>query len=219
MNLDNLKNHWQHHHSACGSEFAINEAILWQVKINKQMTHLNQMKWARIFESCVFLLIIFLLGQYIADNLSVSASFISASILIIFAIVGFAGNIGQIVLISKVDYANPVSQLQKDMFRVCSHKLQLTKLLLMSAPFYFAYVFIGFDVLLGVDLFKHLTLKMICFYSFFSVFLFFVMAVLLTKLDYKNISVVWVKNIINFVLGPRLVSLAQFVNKIDSNER
>ena len=66
------------------------------------------MKWARIIESVAFFAIIVLLGQYIATDFRLSAPTISAVVLTIFAIVGLAGNIGQIVLISKIDYAKPV---------------------------------------------------------------------------------------------------------------
>ena len=80
------------------------------------MKALNNMKWARIIEGVAFFAIIVLLGQYIATDFSLSAPTISAVVLTIFAIVGLAGNIGQIVLISKIDYAKPVSHLQKDIY-------------------------------------------------------------------------------------------------------
>ena len=143
MNLDNIKNTWQQQNSVNESVITINQSLLSETKVNKQMKELNAMKWARIIESATFFFIIVLLGQYIANNFSVSAPSISALILSVFSIAGLAGNIGQIVHIANIDYAKPISQLQKDVYRLCSHKLQLTKLLLMSAPFYMAYVFIG----------------------------------------------------------------------------
>ena len=218
MNLDNFKNTWQQQHSDSVAAITINQTMLTEMKMNKQMKELNTMKLARIIESVAFFYLIFVLGQYIANDFSVSASTISAFILNIFAIIGLAGNIGQIVLISKVDYAKPVCELQKDIYRVCSYKLQFTKLLLMSVPFYMAYVFIGFDLLLEVDLFQHLETHMIWFYSLSSILLLVVTARLLLKLNYNNIARSWVKNTIQFIVGERLVNIAQFINNIEMTD-
>ncbi|MCP4052342.1 MAG: hypothetical protein GY739_04600, partial [Mesoflavibacter sp.] len=171
-----------------------------------------------IIESAAFFFIIFLLGQYIANNFSVSAPSISALILSVFSITGLAGNIGQIVHIANVDYAKPISQLQKDVYRLCSHKLQLTKLLLMSVPFYMAYVFIGFDVLFEIDLYAHLEQHMVWFYSVTSLLLLIITSCVLAKLNYTNIKAPWVKSTTAFIVGERLVNMAQFINNIDSKD-
>lgn len=218
MNLDNFKETWQQQNSDTAA-ITINQTMLTDMKVNKQMKALNNMKWARIVESVAFFAIIVLLGQYIATDFSLSAPTISALVLNIFAIVGLAGNIGQIVLISKIDYAKPVGQLQKDIYRVCTHKLALTKLLLLSVPFYLAYVFIGFDVLMGIDLFHYLVPHMIWFYSLSSILILGGVAWVLTKLHYNNIEVPWVKNTVRFIVGERLVKLAQFINSIENRDR
>lgn len=216
MNLDNIKNTWQQQNSVNESAITINQSLLSETKLNKQMKEINSMKWARIIESAAFFFIILLLGQYIAKNVSVSAPVISALILGVFAIVGLAGNIGQIVHIANVDYAKPISQVQKDIYRLCSHKLQLTKLLFMSAPFYMAYVFIGFDVLFEIDLFAHLEQHMVWFYSVSSLLLLIATGCVLAKLNYTNIKTPWVKRTVAFIVGERLVNMAQFINDIDS---
>ncbi|MEL0634910.1 hypothetical protein V6237_19280 [Pseudoalteromonas carrageenovora] len=216
MNLDNFKNTWQQQNSFNESAITINQSMLSETKVNKQMKELSNMKWARIIESTAFFFIILLLGQYIAKNVSVSAPVISALILVVFAIVGLAGNIGQIVHIANIDYAKPISQLQKDIYRLCSHKLQLAKLLLMSAPLYMAYVFIGFDVLFEIDLFAHLEQHMVWFYSVSSLLLLIAAGCVSAKLNYTNIKAPWVKRTIAFIVGERLVNMAQFINNVES---
>lgn len=212
MNLDNFKSAWQQQSTDTHSAIEINQAKLAEIKINKQIKALNKMKWARILESVVFLIIIVLLWKYIAAGFTFSAPIISGFVLNLFAIIGLAGNIGQIVLISNIDYSKPVNQLQKDFYRVCSHKLELTKLLLMSVPFYLAYVFIGFDLLFGIDLYQYLELHMIWFYSLSSVLLFIATAWVFAKLNYKNISEKWVNASVQFIVGKRLVTMAEFLN-------
>ncbi len=216
MNLDDFKNTWQQQNSDTVEAIKINQTMLTEMKVNKQMKELGNMKWARIIESAVFFYIIVSLWQYIAKDFSFSAPIISALILNIFAIIGLAGNIGQIVLISNVDFSKPISDLQKDIYRVCSHKLQLTKLIFMSVPFYLAYVFLGFDVLFSIDLFQHLEQQMIWFYSLSSMLLLVVTTGLLAKLHYHNIAISWVKSTIQFIVGERLVNMAQFINNLES---
>lgn len=218
MNLDNFKNSWQEQHNGTAAAIKINQTMLTEIKVNKQMNELTNMKWARIIESAVFFYIIVLLWQFIANDFSISAPMISASILNVFAIIGLAGNIGQIVLISNVDYSKPISELQKDIYEVCSHKLQLTKLMLMSVPFYMAYVFFGFDALLGVDLYQHLEQHMMWFYSTTSILLLIATSGVLAKLHYKNIETSWVKSAIQFIVGERLVAMAQFINNLESTD-
>jgi hypothetical protein len=219
MNLDDFKNTWQQQNSDTGAAIEINQTMLTEMKVNKQIKALSSMKWSRIIESAAFFYIIVLLSQYIANDFSVSASMISAVVLNVFAIVGLAGNIGQIVLISKIDYSKPVSELQRDVYGVCSHKLEITKLLLMSVPFYLAYVFIGFDLLFGIDLLQHLEQHMIWFYSISSILLLVVTSRVLAKIHYNNIATSWVKNTIQFIVGERLVNMAQFINNLESTDR
>ena len=210
MNLDNVKNVWQQQNSGTEAAIKINQEMLSVLKVNEQMKALKNMQCARIIESVLFSIIIVSLWQYIVQDFTMSAPKISACVLNVFAIIGLAGSIGQIVLISKVDYSKPVSELQKDIYRVCSHKLQLIKLLLMSAPFYLAYVFIGFDVMFNVDLLQHLKQHMIWFYTISSALLLIATVWFLGKLHYKNIATVWVQKAIHFIVGERLVSMAQY---------
>ena len=173
------------------------------------------MSFFRKVESIIFFIIITSLWQYIVKDFSFSAPIISAFILNVFAIIGLAGNIGQIVLISKIDYSKPVKLLQNDVLAVCSHKLQLTKLMILSVPFYMTYVFFGFDVLFGVDLFQHLEQHMILFYSATSALLFLLTAWFLVKLDYRNIDTAWIKCVVRLIVGDKLINLAQFINSMN----
>ncbi|XQF90474.1 hypothetical protein ACOBV8_02035 [Pseudoalteromonas espejiana] len=81
-----------------------------------------------------------------------------------------------------------------------------------------AYVFIGFDVLFEIDLFAHLEQHMVWFYSVSSLLLLIVTSCVLAKLNYTNIATPWVKRTITFIVGERLVTMAQFINSIESTD-
>ncbi|MGB1305812.1 MAG: hypothetical protein ACPG50_16095, partial [Pseudoalteromonas marina] len=70
----------------------------------------------------------------------------------------------------------------------------------------------GFDLLFGIDLYQYLELHMIWFYSLSSVLLFIATAWVFAKLNYKNISEKWVNASVQFIVGKRLVTMAEFLN-------
>lgn len=216
MNIDDLQSTWQQQLTASEAAITINASVLSGIKINKQMHKLQLMKFARAIESGVFIVLIVILGQYITNNLILSAASVSAFILSIFALIGLAGNIGQLYLIAQIDYSKPVKTLQKEMYAICAHKLQLTKLLLLSLPFYMCYVFLGFDVLLGVDLLQHLEPHVMVFYAVTSILLLGITLWFLKKLSYKHIDTLWVKRVIRFIVGDNLTDMAGVINNIES---
>jgi hypothetical protein len=216
MNLDNLKNTWEKQEETANASIEINQPLLFAIEANQQMDKLRNIKIARIVESVFCLIIVVSLWQYIVSDFSFSAPIISAMILNVFAMIGFAGNIGQLVLISQLDFSMPVKDLQRNMYNIFSHKLQVTRLVLLSAPLYMAYTFMGFDVLFSVDLYQHLSEKMVMFYVVSSVILFMITAWGLSKLTYKNITTPWVKLTIGYVIGEQLIEMAEFINNAET---
>jgi hypothetical protein len=216
MNLDNLKNTWEKQEETANASIEINQPLLFSIEANQQMDKLRNMKIARIVESIFCLIIVVSLWQYIVSDFSFSAPIISAMILNVFVMIGFAGNIGQLVLISQLDFSIPVKDLQRNMYNIFSHKLQTTRLVLLSAPLYMAYTFMGFDVLFSVDLYQHLSEEMVMFYVVSSVILFMITAWGLSKLTYKNITTPWVKLTIGYIINGQLIEMAEFINNAET---
>jgi len=216
MNLDNLKNTWDKQDEASNASIEINQPLLFSIGVNQQMEKLRNMKIARIAESVFFFIIIVSLWQYIVSDFTFSAPTISAIILNIFAIIGFAGNIGQLVLMSELDFSAPVKDLQRNMYSVFSHKLQVTRLVLLSVPLYMAYTFLGFDVLFSVDLYQYLSEQMVIFYAISTAILFVIAAWVLSQITYKNITTPWVKKVIGYIVGEQLIDMAEFLNNAET---
>ena len=70
MNLDEMKNMWKQQDSNNTTSINIDQKMLTEMKVNKQMQELANMKWARIVEGVVFFSITVLLWRYIAQDLS-----------------------------------------------------------------------------------------------------------------------------------------------------
>jgi hypothetical protein len=216
MNLENLKNIWEKQEEVANASIDINQPLLFSIEANQQMEKMKKLKVARIVESIVFFMIIVSLWQYIVSDFTFSALTISAMILNVFAIVGFAGNIGQIVLISQFDFSAPVKDLQKNMYSICSHQLQVTRLVLLSVPFYMSYTLLGFDVIFSVDLYQYLSEQMVMLYAISTAILFIITVWLLSKLTYKNITTPWVKWTMGYIVGEQLIGMAEFINNAET---
>ena len=54
MNLEDMKNTWQQQSNDTVAAIKINQSILTEMKVNKQVKELKSMKWARIIESVAF---------------------------------------------------------------------------------------------------------------------------------------------------------------------
>ena len=90
MNLENLKNIWEKQEDVSNASIEINQPLLFSLEVNQQIEKLRNMKIARIAESAFFFVIIVSLWQYIVSDFAFSAPTISAMILNVFAIIGFA---------------------------------------------------------------------------------------------------------------------------------
>jgi hypothetical protein len=216
MNLDNLKDIWQAQDETVDRAIAINQPKLASIDVSQQMEKLRHLKISHVFQSLFFFIIIVSLWGYIVNDFTFSAATISAMILTIFATIGFAGNIGQLKLISQFDYSAPIKKLQGNMYSIFSHKLQLTKLALLSVPLYMSYTFLGFDLLFGVDLYQHLSQQMVMFYALSTTIFFVITVWLLSKLTYKNIDYPWVKWMMGYMVGQQLIELAEFLNTAET---
>ena len=216
MNIENLKGIWENQSKKVEPSNKTNQPLLASIEVTQQMQKLHNLKISRIVESVIFFFIIVSLWQYIVNDFTLSAPKVSAMILNVFAILGFAGNIGQIVFISEVDYSAPVKNIQQNLYSICFHRLQLTKLSLLSVPFYLSYLFFGFDALFGFDLYQQLSEQMVTFYAVSTAALFGITAWLLSKLTYKNIATPWVKWTMGFIVGERLLDMAEFLKDAET---
>lgn len=229
MNIDELKHTWQQqpHQDEAGVD--INTQTLSAIVTNQHKQRFRNMLILRWFEAAVFLFFNFALWSYIANNIidpeitlissiKLTAPVISAFILTVFAIIGFAGSVGQIILINGLDYSKPVNELQTNILKITSHKLQVTKLMFLSAPFYLAYVFLGFDVFFAIDFYQLISANLMTAYLVTSALMFVFVLFMAMTLNYKNIHKPWVKTSIEFLIGKHLIEMSGVVNSLDNSQ-
>jgi hypothetical protein len=214
VNLEQMQTIWQNHSENLDECMSLNKRLLQDKKINGQKGELNKLIVTRTIEGFIFFVIVVLLWHYIATSWSLTAPVVSAFILNIFAIVGLAGNIGQVTLLSKVDFSKPVKETMADLIAVRTHNLNIFKLIMLSAPLYMAYVFLGYDIVFGVDLFSLMSVETIIGFAAISIVFGGLDALLISKLKPKNRGEKFIGWLFNEVSGERLTRLLDEVDNL-----
>jgi hypothetical protein len=216
MNLEQMQSAWTQQNQQINEQLEINTDQLTKQRFQNHQNELKQLTLARWVEAIVFFVLQIALWQYLVGNWGLTAPALSAGVLTVFATIGLAGTIGQIALLKQVDFSAPIKTLQQQLASVRSHSMAIFKLLLLSAPFYLAYVFLGFDILMGVDLYQHLSLFMKTFYVVTSLLMLIGVVVFIRQLQYSNIHKPWVAWCYREFGGSKLTTL---LNALDEFER
>ena len=172
----------------------------------------------RIAEVVVFSLMALMIGWNIAENWGKTHLVISGVIVHMVALVALTGSIGQVVLLRQIDYSKPIVEIRKKIELVNSHELLFVKLVFLSAPVWWAYPMVAFDLFLGVDLYAYLESGFVVRYVVVNVLLIVPVLWLFQKLSHKNVHVAWVRKTLNFLTGAKTVRAMEFLNDIEEFE-
>ena len=215
MNLEQMQSMWQAHSEKLDESMSLNKKLLQKIQAEGNKSELNKLILTRAIEGIVFFCIVLSLGTYMASSWSLTAPVVSAFVLNVFAIVGLAGSIGQIALLSKIDFSKPMKEILNDLIAVRTHSLNVFKLLILSAPFYMAYVFLGYDLFFGVDLFSLMSANTAIRFSVVGV-IFGALAVLLVyKLKPENRTNKLIAWLYQEISGRRLTHLLDQFESMD----
>lgn len=155
MEEQDLKSLWKNLSEQLQTNLHFNETLVQERKVNQAQKMLNRLANFRIFEAVLFLVCLVLLVIFIGNHFPKVHFMIAGMVLAIFAGIGFFGNVVQITLIREMDYALPITEFQEKLEKLKTYNLRVFKLILLSIPFYLAYIIIGFEVLLGFDIYTH----------------------------------------------------------------
>ena len=108
MNLEQMQSMWQAHSEKLDESMSLNNRLLKEMRVADQKNKLNKLVISRAIEGFLFIIITVFLWRYIVSSWSLTAPVLSAVLLNVFAIIGLAGSIGQIALLTKIDFAKPI---------------------------------------------------------------------------------------------------------------
>ena len=217
MNLEQMQSVWQAHSEKLDESMSLNKKLLQKIQAEGNKSELNKLILTRAIEGIVFFCIVLSLGTYMASSWSLTAPVVSAFVLNVFAIVGLAGSIGQIALLSKIDFSKPMKETLNDLIAVRTHSLNVFKLLILSAPFYMAYVFLGYDLFFGVDLFSLMSADTAIRFSVVALIFGALVALLVHKLKPENRTNKLIGWLYQEISGRRLTHLLDQFENMDKD--
>lgn len=207
-----LNNIWEKHSTLLNSELQLNYATLKNTNFKSAHLNLKHLLIRRCLEALLFLFITTLLINFMIANKELQY-LISGIVLGLFTIIGALGSIWQIVSILRLDYSKPVTLLLVQMEKLKIYSLQTLRLLILSFPFYFAYIIIGFKVLINFDIYSNADSPWLIWNVIFSVLLIPFSIYLYQQLRI-NTTRNWLKKFIADNGGKQIDAAFNFINEI-----
>jgi hypothetical protein len=213
MEDTDIRNIWNNHSSNLQANLEVNFTSIKNSNFKSTRLQMSKLLFRRIAEGLVFLVIALLLLVFNIRNYTVPQYLISGVVLCLFSAVGAIGNIRQIVQIIRLDYSKPVTEFLIRLEKLRIYSLQTLKLLLLSVPFYFAYIVLGFKILFNYDIFSNTNSNWLLMNLFLSI-LFVPVAIYLYRQLRLSAKSNWVKKLIADNGGKQIDSAIQFINEV-----
>ena len=209
-----MQDSWKDYATRLMSDLNLNHSILNEAKLKSTRLTLRHLMYRRIIETITFAIMLSLLLDFASNNYPIPQFVFSGAILALFCLVGFIGSIGQIILIIRLDYSKPVTTFQLQIEKLKAYSLQTLKLLLLSIPFYFAYIIIGFKAVFNFDIYSQSSINWLLWNLILSILFIPFSIWLYRKLNYKTKDS-WIKSLIADNGGKQISSAIQFINEIE----
>ena len=219
MKIEQVNQLWQQHSVKLDENTKISKQLLKACEHSKLASEVQKLKLFRVIEGLAFLFIAFNIWGYIVDDFAFTPLHISALIVNLFALIGLAGNIGQFALLCELNFSDPIKDTLKKLMAIRSHSLSVFKLMLMSVPFYLAYVLLGFDWFFDIDLYNKMPPTFLVIAAVSSLLLLPVVLWVNVRLKPKTHNTPIIKKLVSKVAGERLVRLIASVQALECEER
>jgi hypothetical protein len=155
MELDELKQTWNEHARKLDRVLRLNLESLKATKLDKTQSALSRFKAMRVFEIVTGIAVLIPLGFYISHRVAVLTLSIPALIFAASVLIPVIGSIRQLVLLGQIDYAEPVTVIQRKLEEIKLNYLRSIRWPVLMLPLYMVYIVLGFNVLFGVNILAH----------------------------------------------------------------
>ena len=214
MELDELKQTWSEHARNLDRTLSLNLQSLKTAQLDKTRSALGRFKAFRVFEMIVGLLVLLLLGSYIADRISVPTLAIPALIVAASVLVPVIENIRQLILLGRISYGDPVTTIQRTLEEIKLHYLRSFRLPVLMLPLYLAYVVVALDLFFGLDFLAQASAAFLWVNLAVSL-VFAVPAIwVLRHLSFKNTDNPVIRALVRGNGGKQMVAALEFLNAL-----
>ncbi|MDQ2076099.1 hypothetical protein [Marinimicrobium sp. ABcell2] len=161
--IERMQQLWKKQEETINQNVKLSLECLKEVKSQKSASRLNSYLYLNIF-SLIAGCALAAVGSYFAIQYQASTHLlISGSLIALWSLALCYGAISQIQRITKLNYAGPIYDVQRQLQNIRLSALFYLKLSLMIVPFYWAFALVWGKVFMGVDLIHHLNIVMTTF--------------------------------------------------------
>ena len=218
MELDELKQTWAEHARKLDRVLSLNLRGLRTAQLDKTQSALGRFKAFRVFEMLVGILVLVPLGFYIAHRISVPTLAIPALILAASVLVPVIGNIRQLILLSQISYADPVTIIQRKLEEIKLQFLRTFRLPVLMLPLYLVYIVFGFNLFFGVDLLAHPDPTFLWVNVAISLVFIAPAVWILRNLSFKNIGNPVIRVLVHGNGGKQMIAALEFLKTLQEFE-
>lgn len=214
MELDDLKQAWNEQNQKLDQILQLNRQNLRTTQLDRTRSALGRFKMYLIFEVLVGSVLFILSGSYIADHVFTPTLSIPAFVLAVSALVAVIGGIRKLVLLGQIDYADPITAIQKKAESVKLSFLGTIRLMIMMLPFYMVYVVLGLNLLFGWDILADGDRGFLWANLVFSLILVVPAVWMFRQLSLRNIGNPVVRAVVQGSGGVQMIAAMEFLNSI-----
>jgi len=218
MELDELKQTWSEHARKLDRILSLNLQGLKTAQLDRTRSALGRFKAFRLREMVVGILLLLLLGSYIADRISIPTLAIPAFIVFASVLLPVIANIRQLILLDRISYADPVTTIQRKLEEIKLHYLRSFLLPVLMLPLYMAYVSVMFNLAFGIDILGYGKAPFL--WANLAVSLIFVVPAVwvLRNLSFKNTDNPIIRALVHGNGGQQMVAALEFLKALQEFE-
>ena len=218
MELDELKQTWNEHTRKLDRILSLNLQGLKTAQLDNTRSALGRFRAFRLRELAVGVVVLALLGYYIAGRISVPTLAIPAFIVFASVLIPAIANIRQLILLERISYADPITTIQRKLEEIKLHYLRSFRLPVLMLPLYLAYVAVTFDLVFRVDFFADAD-RWFLWVNLAVSLIFLVPAVwVLRNLSFKNTDNPVIRALVLGNGGTQMIAALEFLKNLQDFE-
>ena len=154
IDIENLQNTWLKHEEKLQKSINLNLELLKRLNVKSARSKMTSLIWINALTLAFYQVVMWYFVYYTVTSWPAIQFVIAGLILAVWSGIISYGAIKQLKLILEIDYAGPVTIVQKQLQKVKIAIVHFLRMAFMILPFYMAFLIVISDIFLNVDILK-----------------------------------------------------------------
>lgn len=150
--MDDLQKIWAGLDAKLDRNWKLNLELIRQTNLDRVQRKMTNLTWIKSLGLISYLLSLFFFISFTVSNWGTIHIVAAGIILSMWTLAGAITFIRELAMITKIDYAAPITDLQKTLSKIKGTLISHIRVAVWIAPLYFVFIIVFFKVLLGLDI-------------------------------------------------------------------